>query len=91
MLPDWLFSSRVERVLQARIDSLEEQNRWLRIRVGDLCDKLAEADNPGITARVEAPRRQAAKERSPTIAEVVSQKAEQQEDFGPMPGFGGED
>lgn len=91
MLPDWLFSSRLERSLQAQINREQELNHWLRGRVEQLQDRLAEAENPGITARVEAPRRQAAKERDRTIAEVVTQKAAEQEDFGPMPMYGGED
>jgi hypothetical protein len=74
MLPDWLFSTRVEMVLRDRIASLEEHNSWLRARVTQLQDKLAEAKNPGVTARVEAPkRRQQKPEREMTIAEKVSQ------------------
>jgi hypothetical protein len=87
MLPDWLFSSRLERSLQAQINREQELNRWLRDRVEQLQDRLAEAKNPGITARVEAPKRQAAREHERTIAEVVVAKATGEEDFGPMPGL----
>lgn len=89
MLPDWLFSSRVERMLREQQSRDQELIRWLRDRVGELQDKLAEEKSPGITARVEAPKRAAARER--TLAEVVVEKKAREADFGDMPLYGGED
>ncbi len=89
MLPDWLFSSRLERSLQAQLEREQELNRWLRDRVEQLQDKLAEEKSPGITARVEAPKRAAAREL--TLAEVVVEKQTKEQDFGPIPLYGGED
>jgi hypothetical protein len=89
MLPDWMFSTRVERALRGTIDRQDEQIRFLQRCMTDLTKKLAEIQAPGVTRRIEAAEageshgsRRVAHEPTAAERQIAAKRP------APLPGFG---